>query len=331
MGAGSWGTALSVLLARNGHEVLLWGRDRRKLDELARSRENKHYLPGQTLPRNIFFDDSLGAVLENSKVAVLAVPVAALPELLEKISPWFGKESEKILVGTAKGLDKESGQTPHQVLRAILGSEGRRSSLCGPSFAAEVAADKPTAVTIVASDLNLAHETGKYFGNPNFRVYFSDDVIGVEIASALKNTLAIATGISDGLGLGANARAALITRGLYEISKLAVAMGAKKETLYGLSGVGDIVLTCCGGLSRNRRFGLLLAQGKEIKKAIAEIGQVVEGMSVALAVRHLAKQHRVDLPICSAVADVVEGIKSPLEAVATLLARKNVPSSGKEA
>ena len=288
-----------------------------------KSRENKRYLPGQILSHNIFFDDSLHGVLENSSVTVLAVPVAALPELAREIAPWFGKESKKILVGTAKGLDGESGRVPHQILREILGTEGRRSSLCGPSFAAEVASGKPTAVTVAARNLDMARETGKYFSNCNFRIYFSEDIIGVEVASALKNALAIATGISDGLGLGANARAALITRGLHEIAKLAVAMGAIKETLYGLSGMGDLVLTCCGNLSRNRRFGLLLAQGGETKKAIAEIGQVVEGVSVALATRHLADQYHVDLPICFAVADVVEGRKSPREAVATLLARKS--------
>ncbi|MGB7480550.1 MAG: NAD(P)H-dependent glycerol-3-phosphate dehydrogenase [Burkholderiaceae bacterium] len=322
LGAGAWGTALAIALAAR-HAVMLWGRDADAIHELAARRENRRYLPGCALPEALALESDFEAAVAHAADAdgllIAACPVAGLRELAERLRAQTGVPSH--LVWLCKGFEQDSLLLPHQVVRAVLGGEVALGVLSGPSFAQEVARGLPCALTAASADAALAQRMVAAAHGGTMRVYSSDDVVGVEVGGAVKNILAIATGIGDGLGLGLNARAALITRGLAEITRLGVALGGRSETFMGLAGVGDLILTCTGDLSRNRRVGLALAAGKPLRAVIAELGHVAEGVYCARAVRERAKACGVDMPIADAVAAVLFDGAAPRQAVTQLLAR----------
>ena len=319
LGAGSWGTALAALLANNGHPTLLWGRDKSQIKAMQDSHENKRYLPGLMLPAALNFTADLNHVLAHSEVIVLATPSHSFRSFIQQLKPWVGKDHS--LIWACKGLEKNTTKLCHQVVIDELGSLDNVGVISGPSFAKEVVQGLPTAVAVAAENEEYANLAASWFQGDNFRTYANTDIIGVEIGGALKNVFAIAAGISDGLNFGANARAALITRGLAELIRLGTQLGARKETLMGLSGIGDLILTCTDDLSRNRRFGLALAKGLTIKQAMAEIGQAVEGISSSVEAHNLANREQVDMPIVNEVFAILNADKNPVDAVRSLLAR----------
>ena len=319
LGAGSWGTALAVLLARNGHRTLLWGRDEAGLAAIARHGSNEKYLPGQHLPDGLTVEPVLSRAVGAADACLVAVPSHAFAELVAALAAM--PASRAGLLWATKGLDPSSGRLLHEVAAELLPPGAPLGVLSGPTFAAEVARRLPTAVTLAATDAGFAREWADRLANPRFRVYTSDDVAGVQIAGAVKNVLAIAAGIADGLGFGANTRAALIARGLSEMVRLGEAAGGRAATFMGLAGLGDLVLTCTDDQSRNRRFGLALARGVPPDDAAAALGQVVEGVETSARVMGLARQYRVQMPICEQVRAVVTGASSAGEAVEALLAR----------
>ncbi|HEX2239389.1 MAG TPA: NAD(P)H-dependent glycerol-3-phosphate dehydrogenase [Gammaproteobacteria bacterium] len=320
LGAGAWGTALAMQLARNGRRALLWGRRRKWLEDMVLRRRNDHYLPAVTFPERLEPQWDLNAVLAQTSMLVLAVPSQAFRPILREVA--VNAHEELCLLWATKGLETSSGKLLHQVVDEELGAGTARGLLSGPSFAAEVARGLPTAVTIAAHDISFARQAASWFHGDTFRVYTSLDVVGVELGGALKNVLAIAAGISDGLGFGANARAALVTRGLYEIMRLSECAGAQRETLMGLSGLGDLVLTCTDDQSRNRRLGLALGRGRSVKAAVREAGQTVEGIATASVVVQVARDHQAEMPICEQVYRVLfEGL-DPSAAVNELLHRE---------
>ena len=319
LGAGSWGTALAVLLARNGHRTLLWGRDEAGLAAIARHGSNEKYLPGQHLPDGLTVEPVLSRAVGAADACLVAVPSHAFAELVAALAAM--PASRAGLLWATKGLDPSSGRLLHEVAAELLPPGAPLGVLSGPTFAAEVARRLPTAVTLAATDAGFAREWADRLANPRFRVYTSDDVAGVQIAGAVKNVLAIAAGIADGLGFGANTRAALIARGLSEMVRLGEAAGGRAVTFMGLAGLGDLVLTCTDDQSRNRRFGLALARGVPPDDAAAALGQVVEGVETSAQVMELARQYRVQMPICEQVRAVVTGASSAGEAVEALLAR----------
>ncbi len=319
LGAGAWGTAVAMALAAR-HRVLLWGRDPAAMAAMAAGRENR-YLSGYTLPAALALGADFEAALAHAGgedgLLIAACPVAGLRPLLEQLR---GRAPVR-LVWLCKGFEGGSGLLPHQIVRDVLGERVAGGALSGPSFAQEVARGLPCALTVASASAALReHVVGIVHGGP-IRVYSSDDLIGVEVGGAVKNVLAIATGAADGLGLGLNARAALITRGLAEITRLGAALGGHTETFMGLTGMGDLILTCTGDLSRNRRVGLGLAQGKALDAIVAELGHVAEGVPCAKAVRELAARLRVDMPITNAVAGMLFDGDRPQDMVARLLAR----------
>ncbi|HSD70356.1 MAG TPA: NAD(P)H-dependent glycerol-3-phosphate dehydrogenase, partial [Woeseiaceae bacterium] len=283
MGAGSWGTALALQFARKGREVRLWGRNRDDLKRISAARENRKYLPGVAFPDNLRAEADLRKALSGTTDILIAVPSHALRETLLQIKPLL-PGSARICWAT-KGFELTTGKLPHQVAAEVLGSDLPMAVLSGPTFAKEVGAGLPTAMTIAANDDAFASDLAASLSGDKFRAYTSSDMIGVEVGGAIKNVLAIGAGISDGLGFGANTRIALISRGLVEMTRLGLALGAKQDTFMGLAGMGDLVLTCTDNLSRNRRMGLALASGKTIDEAQEEIQQVVEGVLAAKAVR----------------------------------------------
>lgn len=320
LGAGSWGTALAFQLADNGHHVTLWGRDEALLEEITQTRCNGVYLPACKLPLNVRTQSDLAAAVNSSRILVLAVPSAALRTLAESIAAELGSRQEGIIL-TAKGIETSSAKLPHEVVEETVGAKVPLASLSGPSFAEEVAQRLPTAVIVSSKNQAFADQAAALFHGPTFRVYTTDDVVGAEIAGAFKNIIAIATGISDGLGFGANARAALITRGLSEIRRLVEKMGGKAATLNGLAGVGDLVLTCTSTQSRNHRFGLLLAEGRSVEEAGKKINQATEGVPSAEVAQQLAQRCGVEMPICEQLTNVIMGKLDPRNAVQELLAR----------
>jgi glycerol-3-phosphate dehydrogenase (NAD(P)+) len=319
LGAGSWGTALAVLLARNGHRTLLWGRDEAGLAAIARHGSNEKYLPGQHLPDGLTVEPVLSRAVGAADACLVAVPSHAFAELVAALAAM--PASRAGLLWATKGLDPSSGRLLHEVAAELLPPGAPLGVLSGPTFAAEVARRLPTAVTLAATDAGFAREWADRLANPRFRVYTSDDVAGVQIAGAVKNVLAIAAGIADGLGFGANTRAALIARGLSEMVRLGEAAGGRAVTFMGLAGLGDLVLTCTDDQSRNRRFGLALARGVPPDDAAAALGQVVEGVETSAQVMELARRFGVEMPICSQIRAVVTGASSAGEAVEALLAR----------
>jgi len=313
LGAGAWGTAIaSVLAARL--EVTLWARDAAQAEAIARTRRNERYLRGIELPAAVKVSSDLS---ESARADLLlaATPVAGLREVLQKI------DSQTPLVWLCKGFEEGTGLLPHQIAEQTLGAGARCGALSGPSFAEEVARGLPCALTLAARDAGFAREAAAIVHGGRMRVYYSADLVGVEIGGAVKNVMAIAAGISDGLGLGHNARAALITRGLAEIARLGAALGGTIETFMGLAGAGDLILTATGDLSRNRRVGLQLAQGLPVQKILDNLGHVAEGVHSAREVAKLAKARDVDMPVTDAVNAVLQGKLLPKAAVEQLLAR----------
>lgn len=319
LGAGSWGTALALLLARNGHDVHLWGRDPAAMKVMNRDRRNERYLPGHEFPDAITASADLAAALRGAELVVVVVPSGGFRSTLENALPHLAAPVD--LMWATKGFDPHSGGLLHEVARELLPAGGRMAVLSGPTFAGEIAAGSPAAVTVVSPDADFAAELSEVFRNSRFRVYTSSDIIGVQVAGAVKNVLAIAAGIADGLGFGANTRAALITRGLAELMRLGVGMGGRQETFIGLSGLGDLVLTCTDDQSRNRRFGLALAKGLSVDDAVTSVGQVVEGVETTRQAMRAGEKTGVELPIVEQVYEVIYHGKAPTEAVNALLSR----------
>lgn len=323
VGAGSWGTALAIALARNGVEVILWGRSADHMGRLSREQENARYLPGSAFPEGLSLTADLARAVEAVEAVLVVVPSHALRETLGALASHL--VPGKPLAWATKGLEPGSALLPHEVADEVLTSKTPRGVLAGPTFAAEVARGLPAALTVASGDHALAANVASALHGEGLRAYTSDDVPGVEIGGAVKNVLAIGIGISDGLGFGANARAALLTRGLAEMMRLGVTVGARQQTLMGLTGMGDLVLTCTDNQSRNRRTGLLLAQGRSPGEAQREIGQVVEGVRVSREVRRLARKAGIEMPISEQVYKVLHEGRVPREAVDALIRRPPKP------
>lgn len=325
LGAGSWGTALSIYLSRQGYLVSLWDRNITHVKALKETYCNARYLPDINIPSTVCFESDLRIVLQDSAFLILAVPSHAVAEVLQQIKQT--QSSSNIIVCISKGL-AQGGKFLFEVAQTILGTECDFAQLSGPSFASEVAKQVPTAVTLSANREALALKLQGYLHSTYFRVYLSHDLIGVSLCGAVKNVLAIAVGIADGLGLGANTRAALITRGLAEMVRLGKALGADPNTFMGLAGVGDLVLTCTDNQSRNRRFGVLLGQGNSKEAAQAQIQRVVEGIHNTITVRELARLHRVEMPITEQLYKILQERKSPEAAIQQLLHRQAREENG---
>ena len=323
IGAGSWGTALALQFARSGREVRLWGRDAEQLAAISADGVNRRYLPDVRFPDNLRVEADLGACLDGVKDILIAVPSHGLRETLIKVQPLL--DSAARICWATKGFELSTGKLPHQVAGEVLGDDRAMAVLSGPTFAKEVGAGLPTALTIAASDTEFADDLAAALSGDSFRAYTSGDMIGVEVGGAVKNVLAIGAGISDGLGFGANTRIALINRGLVEMTRLGVALGANQDTFKGLAGMGDLVLTCTDNLSRNRRMGLALAQGKSIEEAQEEIQQVVEGVLAAKAVKQVADRMSVEMPICQQIYRILYEGLAPREAVVALMGRALKP------
>jgi glycerol-3-phosphate dehydrogenase (NAD(P)+) len=316
MGAGAWGTALAVAYASE-HEVRLWTRDAVHAEELRASRGNARYLPGIALVPGIDVLSNIDAALDGCDLALIATPIAGLRDALGAVA----SSSVAAVLWACKGFEQGSGLLPHQVAAGVLPAALSRGAFSGPSFAIEVARGLPTAITVASEDLAFARAMVASLHSPRLRLYANDDLTGVEVGGAVKNVMAIATGVCDGLGFGMNARAALITRGLAEIARLGVALGGRSQTFMGLAGVGDLILTCTGDLSRNRRVGLLLAEGRSLDDVLATLGHVAEGVPTAREAAALAARIGVDMPITQAVAAVLDGRMAAASAVERLLSR----------
>jgi glycerol-3-phosphate dehydrogenase (NAD(P)+) len=303
LGAGSWGTALAIQFARAGRPARLWGRDRSHVQAMQRERSNARYLPDVGFPDGLHLLDSLAAAVDGVNDVLLAVPSHAFRSLLDQLKPMLPASIR--LCWATKGFELETGRLPNQVAHEVLGPGRSVAVLSGPTFAAEVGRGLPTAMTIASPDVDYAEKLARDLSSSSFRAYTSTDITGVEVGGAVKNVLAIGAGLSDGLGFGANTRIALITRGLTEMTRLGVALGARRETFMGLAGLGDLVLTCTDDHSRNRRFGLALARGASVDAALEEIGQVVEGYQAARALRVVATREGVVMPIAEGLYGVL--------------------------
>lgn len=320
LGAGAWGTALAVHLARLHPEIKLWGRNTQELETLISTHENKRYLPGVVIPNNILPPPNFSSLVNSSSHIIVAVPSTTMRDIMRRISSDASYELRGI-IWACKGLEQGTGKFLHQVADEELPANIQTAILSGPSFAQEVGRGLPTAVTIASTNKQFAHEAAQLFHHSLFRTYTSTDVIGVEIGGTFKNILAIAAGIIDGLQFGANARAALITRGIAEMTRFGKRLNVNTEAFTGLSGIGDIVLTCTENMSRNRRFGLGLGAGKSIQDIEQEIGQVIEGKYAAKVVFELAHKLNIELPISTQVYEVLYNNRPAREAVEELLSR----------
>ncbi len=318
IGGGSWGTVLANLLAKKNYDVSLYIRNKKLLKILDEKKINEIYLPQVRLCSQLKFTSSVDECLSQAEIVVLAVPVQFLREALLKIKDRVTKRH--IFVNCGKGIEKQTLYFPSDIVEQILNVK-RFAQLSGPNFAREVAMELPTATVIASYDMNLARELQHIFFTPYFRTYTSNDVLGVQLAGALKNVIAIACGISDGLHLGENARAALITRGLAEIRRLSKILGAKEETFMGLSGIGDLILTCTGNLSRNRDVGLKLGKGEKLSHIIQNLVMVAEGIDTTKSATKLAEKHNVDIPITSAVYNILYQDKKPFQVLSELMRR----------
>ena len=319
LGAGSWGTALAVQFARSGRPTRLWGRDRERLAVMARERRNERYLPSGTFPESLAVEADLACALGGARDLLIAVPSHAFRAMLTAIRPLLADETQ--LAWATKGFELTSGLLPHQVAREVLGPKRSVAVLSGPTFAREVGAGLPTAMVVGSPDAAFAQALAQDLSSTNFRVYTSTDIVGVEVGGAVKNVLAVGAGLSDGLDFGANARVALITRGLAEMMRLGVARGAQRETFMGLACLGDLVLTCTDDQSRNRRFGLRLAGGGTPAEALQTIGQVVEGYPAAHALRNVAARAGVEMPLCESIYRVLYESVPARDAVRELMTR----------
>jgi glycerol-3-phosphate dehydrogenase (NAD(P)+) len=316
LGAGSWGTALALALARNQYPVYLWDIDVELINNLKTEKCNTRYIPGIAFPENLFPIDAIDQVPADTKMVVNAVPCHGLRSSLQLLKIF----SDVRVCIACKGFEPGTQKLNHQVVEEELPGSSV-AILSGPSFAKEVAKGLPTAVTIAAEDQTTAQAFADLFHSDVFRIYTHNDVVGAQVGGAVKNVMAIAAGIADGLGFGANTRSALVTRGLAEIMRLGLAMGARQETFMGLAGLGDLVLTCTDNQSRNRSLGLLLAEGLSIQEASDKIGQAIEGLKTATEVGKLAKKFDIEMPITEQVNKVLQSQCSPREAVQNLLAR----------
>jgi glycerol-3-phosphate dehydrogenase (NAD(P)+) len=314
-----------MLLARNGHRVRLWDRDAEHIGALNAHRENRRHLPGIALPEGVQGFAQLQVALQDSDYMLVVVPSAGFRDALQKVRSHRGAAFN--LIWASKGLEPGSGKFLHQIVDEELPGHADIAALSGPSFASEVARGLPTAVTVASRNAAYAGTVAALFHGPRFRTYTCEDILGVELGGSVKNVLAIAAGVSDGLGYGANARAALITRGLAEIMRLGACLGSQRETLMGLSGVGDLVLTCTDDQSRNRRLGLALGRGVPLEKAVADIGQAIEGLHTAREVDALAQRYGVDMPITGQVKRVLFDGEPAVTAVDNLLARESKPET----
>jgi glycerol-3-phosphate dehydrogenase (NAD(P)+) len=320
LGAGSWGTALAIVLSRNCHGVRLWGHDPGHMDVLAREHRNARYLPDTSLPDNIRIESKLDLATRDCDQVLIAVPSQAFRSLLIQLEPYI---SDGVGIAWAtKGLELETGLPLHRVVADVLGPDLPAAVLSGPTFAGEVAAGQPTALTVASKTIEFAMTWVGLLHNACFRAYSSTDIIGVELGGAIKNVLAIAAGVADGLGYGANARAALITRGLAEMMRLGTCLGGRADTLMGLSGVGDLILTCTDNQSRNRRFGVGLGLGRDPVTVRTAIGQEIEGIPTARIVHQLARANGIDMPITEQVYRILYEALPPAEAVNNLLLRE---------
>ena len=325
LGAGSWGTALAILAARNGCQTLLWGHNPEHVAPLAQDRQNKRYLPGVMFPENLTVSSDLAEVANFSRLFLVSVPSHAFKHTLLNLKAHLSKDVQ--IAWATKGFNPDDGSLLHEVVADIFSPQTPAALLSGPSFAGEVATELPTAITIASSQTDFACQLAEILHSERFRTYTNSDLIGVEVGGAVKNVMAIAAGIADGLGFGANTRAALITRGLAEIIRLGIKLGGKQETFMGLAGLGDLILTCTDNQSRNRRFGLALGQGKDKMTAIQEIGQHIEGVSAAKETFLLARKYGVDMPITEQTYKVLYEGLAPLTAVQNLLAREQKAES----
>jgi glycerol-3-phosphate dehydrogenase (NAD(P)+) len=323
LGAGSWGTALAIQCARAGNAVRLWGRSPQLCAAMAAARRNERYLPDAAFPDGLEIAADLAGALRGADDVLVVVPSHAFRELLTAIRDQL--TAGQRLCWATKGFEISTGRLPDEVAREVLGTGRLTAVLSGPTFAREVGAGLPTAMTIASRDADYAAQLARDFSTATFRAYTSTDIVGVEVGGAVKNVLAIGAGLSDGLGFGANSRIALITRGLVEMTRLGVALGAQRETFMGLAGLGDLVLTCTDNQSRNRRFGLLLAKGQGTEAALAEIGQVVEGYKATRALHEVALRERVTMPICEGIHAVLYDGMSADQVVQGLMLRPIKP------
>jgi len=326
LGAGSWGTALAVSLARKGIATRLWGRDPEQIVQMAQERRNSRYLPQIEFPTALSVEADIARAVADVSHVLLVVPSQGFRAALKLLEPHISTHTP--VAWATKGLEPHTFKLLHVLVREELGTTRHTAVVSGPTFAREVAAGLPTAVTVASFDAGFAHAFARLLHSETFRAYTSTDVVGVEAGGAVKNVLAIAAGLADGMQLGANTRAALITRGLAEIQRLGVALGGHPETLMGLAGLGDLVLTCTDNQSRNRRVGLGLAQGLTIAEIQQDLGQVAEGIFTAQEVFNLAKQLGVDMPICREVYEVLYCNKSARDALHSLLSRRLKPETG---
>ncbi len=323
LGGGGWGTALAIVLSRSRkpHEISLWVRDAELVEAIRREGENKLYLPGARLPESVHVSAQLEAVLSSAQLIVGAMPSAHAREVYTSALPFAAAGASFVIA--SKGLEPATHLRMSEVVAQVVAPKfaARIAVISGPSFALEAARGEPTAIVLASRDAALARELQEEFSGPNFRLYTNDDVLGVELAGAMKNVMAIAAGACQGLGLGSNALAALITRGLAEMTRLAVALGARPETLSGLAGLGDLVLTCTGALSRNRFVGIELGKGRSLGEIMANMRMVAEGVNTAAPLLALAREHQIEMPITEQVDAILHAGKSPKDAIRDIMDR----------
>ena len=321
LGSGGWGTALACTLSKNSKkDILLWSLFENEIRALKEEKENKAFLPGVKLPDEIEYSSDLEYSINRAEIVIFAVPSFAMRETAKKAAAYFNPETQ-IAVCVAKGLEDITFMTLGEVIAEELPKNSRVCALSGPTHAEEVARDIPTTIVAAARDIKTAEIVQENMMNDKFRIYTSDDMKGVELGGTIKNIIALCAGISDGCGFGDNAKAALMTRGIHEIAKLGVAMGGKKETFYGLSGIGDLIVTCTSMHSRNRRCGILIGKGMKADDAMKEVNMVVEGVKCLKAVYNAAKKCNVEMPIINEAYDVIYNNKNPLDCVNTLMTR----------
>ena len=320
LGAGSYGTALAICFARKGIATTLWGRDKTQVAAMREAHENAHYLPDCPFPETLQVTDDLAAAVKDVKNVLVVVPSHAFADLLRAVKPSLSADAR--VAWATKGLEPETGRLLYEVAEEELGNEHPLAVLSGPTFAIEMAKGLPTAISMSSTDQAFVDELSEMLHcERSFRVYTNDDFIGIQLGGAVKNVIAIGAGMADGIGFGANARTALITRGLAELTRLGLTLGAKSETFTGMAGLGDLILTCTDNQSRNRRFGLALGEGKDVEQALASIGQAVEGYRNTREVVALAKRNGVEMPICEQIYAVLYQGKPPRQAAIDLLSR----------
>lgn len=319
LGGGSWGCSLAILLSKNGHSVDMWIRNKKQLEDMKKSNENKKYLPGIKFPQSLKVQADIERTIHNKDIILMAIPTHGVREISKTVSKFLTKD--QLIVNVAKGIENDSLFRISEIIKEIL-PNNKYVVLSGPSHAEEVGLDIPTAVVSASEDLKLAEYVQDVFSTQTFRVYTSDDIIGVELGGALKNIIALGAGISDGVGYGDNTKAALMTRGTNEITRLGVKMGADPQTFSGLSGIGDLIVTCTSMHSRNRRAGILIGKGKTMEESIKEVGMVVEGILTTKSAHMLSRKYNVEMPITSELYDVLYNNGNVKEAAINLMGRE---------